>query len=371
MPNRFGDALEDLIPDALCAFAQLGEAPIDYLNGVRDGLLGTDSDPDGSAAGFESPIQKFLCGLGDNPQTPNVRVPGEVVPGACVTRYRPIILYTRVLGGELKNERFTAGSSYMGPIQQVLVEQDGNSINVDITFASGTFRILSSPFSDIGTQAEYVGYEPNREDGLEDDCGADNQPIEGGDPSEIEGDGNLDYEDENGDPASDPYTFKGGPLFRGPNGDTYAPFEVCFAEFCVNINFNVNKRQPEIGDRTPKIDPCCPEIDGPEIPEDSADPPAPDSLVRFAGVITKAVPNGLAFKATERGDGVGPSLYVPRIGVVRFMVEIGGRRTYTVDAPIKQWNQVTWVEGPVLAYGWTILAEKGFDITGTGVPVTE
>lgn len=204
-----------------------------------------------------------------------------------------------------------------------------------------------------------------RLDGQPDDCGeaASQQPPEGTDQ--------IDYDGPDGQPITGaPITIKPRFPVIGPGGVFGLPIEVCLAVVCFDVNFNLST-----GDITfnfggnPGASPCCPPPK--ELPEEGGedDPPPPEDDIRYSGVITKARLNGEATKITQIGDGIGPDLFLPKCGVIRFAIEIGGRRSWTRDQEIKQNDQVTFVNAPMAAYSWTILPYRGFDISATGVQV--
>lgn len=367
MASRFRDALGDLVPDILCAAAQSAEAPIDYLNKVRDGLLGTNSDPDGTAAGFESPIQKFLCGLGDNPNEP-VFDPTTGLPGSCNANYFVFadITYTPLSGGGETTGSFNAGDTnqYPGPLGDATLEISGGG-RITISF-SNTNAVIIGPFTNRATQPTFE-LDLRRVDGQPDNCGSDGEPITGGGDGLPSGTGDVTYDDGTGTEVTEPYSFQPLPIYTSPDGDTIAPFEICVADECYNICYNVSTGTSQPCGSTRPNDPCCPIVAPVEGEPGPDDPPEPEDEARYSGVLVRCSFDDSKILATQQFSPAGLTLYIPRLAVVRFAIEVGGARTWTVDQPVKTKSQGVFVNAPAFAYAWDVLPENNVTVDVTPI----
>lgn len=295
--------------------------------------------------------------------------PAGNVPGQCeLVPYLFEWAYTQANGTRTEQTL----DSLFGPIGDfVITTNSSGNFNVGIecrgVFGLSTqppgyvYRLLSNvPNSDVDPEILSL----NRRDGGVDDCG---DPIPQPPPV---GNDDIDYDTPDGPVTDEPITIAPRFPIIGPGGILYMPIEVCLLAVCFDVNLNLST-----GDITfnlggePGASPCCPPTS--DLPEEGGedDPPPPEDDTRYVGVVTTATLNGEHVSATEIGNGQGPNLFVPRIGVVRFAIAHGGRRAWTVDQPIKQLNQVTYVNAPSTAYDWTVLPEHGFDISTVGIPI--
>lgn len=364
--SRFRDVAGDLIPDLLCAFAQLGEAPIDFGNRVRDGITGGVSDPDGTAAGFESPIQKALCGLGGAPNRIDFDVPPAAVPGSCDAQYRLYanITYVDRTDFEEKTARFGSDNQFPGPLGDAIGVTRGTTFVITFSNTNGEIFGPSYAFN----EPTFV-LDLERVDGQPDNCGSDGQPLDPtgpqpGDPPS--GTGDVDYTDEDGNPVTEPYTFDFRTPFTDRDGDTIVPVEICLDGECYQFCYNLNTGATQSCSQGPENDPCCPAVDPIAVEPGPDDPPPPENDERYAGLLIRILDASLNKTATRVGSD-GPTLYIPRLAAVRFAVEVGGRRMWTVDQPLKTTPQGIFVNAPALAYAWDIIEEPGVTLDVTPI----
>lgn len=369
--GRFKDVAGDLVPDILCAASQSASDFGDYFNEIRDGLLGVDVGENDDRTGFRNPVQKFLCNLGDNPSDPNID-PTQGIPGSCNAQYYigAEITYIPTSGdGSQVTELFIdRNNRYSGPIGDPLPEVSGGGL-FSISFTNTNGRI-NGPFFTGPTPTFTIAHE--RVDGEPDNCGSDGEPLAGdGNGGRPTGSGDITYDGEDGNPVTEPYTFKTGPIFKNPAGDFIVPVEICVLLFCLQVNYNLNTGEVTTGNGEPESDRCCPEIGEPSADPGADDPPPPENETRYAGAITSCTVRHTSRGFTEKGDGDGPELFVPSLGEIRFAVVIGGRRAWTIDQPIKSLTQYTKVPVDVPVYSWSVFPKKGVDITVTGVPIAK
>lgn len=365
--SRFGDIAGDLVPNLLCAFSESGSQFVDFGNSVRDGLLGTNSDPDGTAAGYESVIQRGLCGLGDPPERIDFDSPPEVIPGSCNAQYRlrAFVTYLPAAGGDERTELFGENDPnvYTGPLGDAFVT--GNSGERSFIRFTNINGFILGPFF-RGPQPTFT-LALERVDGEPDNCGSDGNPIDGPAPTTPSGTGDVTYQNEDGNQVTEPYDFTFRPPILSPGGDLIVPVEICLGPICIEICYNVSTGDVQSCQLPEPNDPCCPEVSPSTDLPFMDEPPPPLTGERYAGVLVRATGMEVNNTATELGGNTGLSLFIPRLAVVRFAVEIAGRRTWTVDQPVKTPVQGVFVNAPAFAYAWDIIEEPGITITAQGI----
>lgn len=123
-------------------------------------------------------------------------------------------------------------------------------------------------------------------------------------------------------------------------------------------DFNINLGDPDSpfgtngpcgGDPVPDGDtpnPTLPLPPSDPIPPSNPDRPAKRKILRGCQVITTV----LAGKQTEIDQNNNPDIYVPAIGYVNFLVQVGTKTAWTVDIPVKNTNQIIecpWIGGAI------------------------
>lgn len=367
------DAISDSVRNFMCSAATDADPFRNWMERTTSGIPGVG----GAVAAtddFADSVGALVCsdapggssgGGGSGASYP----PAGFEPGQCsLVPYLFEWAYTQANGTRTEQTL----DSLFGPIGDfVITELSNGNFRVGIE-CRGVFGLSTQPPGYVHTLLSNIPNDDSdpeilsltRRDGGVDDCGA---PIPQPPPT---GTDEIDYDTPDGPVTDAPITINPTIPIIGPGGALFMPIEVCLLAICFDVNLNIST-----GDITfnfggqPDASPCCPPIG--DLPEDETgdDPPPPENDTRYVGVITRATLNGEYLAATQIGNGEGPDLFVPRLGVVRFRVQISGRRSYTIDQPIKQLDQVTYVNGPATAYGWEILSEHGVDIVATGVPV--
>lgn len=368
----FAEAIKQQVRETVCrdlaSDANLRERLDDATSSIP--IVGTIADLNDDIG---DALQKLACSRPDgqsagNGVTPRPGENGAFQGGQCPDTYTIefTVKYSYTDGSDLppKTTQATVDGPISGPTIETIVNSQGNPE----TRVSYFGFLNGQPFT-VGqtggnrsnaASVQSISVTPQ---GFVDDCG--NQ--DGFRPGY---DGDVVYDDPSGNPVTEPYEFYPGPLIFGPGGQISAPVQICQGEICVQGSFNLSTGDVTIGGNgVPDGSPCCPPVGDDGSEDGPNDPPPPENDTRYVGVLTRASTNGQTIKATEIAGPEGPSLYLPRIGVVRFAIEIGGSRSYTVDQPIKQLTQFTPVNAPGFAYDWTIIPEVGFDITATGVPI--
>lgn len=284
----------------------------------------------------------------DGPALPGGQCPGDRYNFKGVTeQVNPdngqTISGTFSLGGSITNR-------LIGPVSLSRLD---NSQGVD------TYRFTGSDGNTQDANAapgfEFTSFQVTEVTNLEgnpDNCGA----IEP-DPNPS-GSGNVDYDDEDGNPQSEPFDIVGDSPFRLPNGDLILPFEFCLASICFDVNFNLSTDSISFafgGSAGAEV--CCPPLEETEDEqsENEDNPPDPDDDRRFVGVVVTFVNPPSGYSATELLSGSAPSLFVPYLATLRFAIEIGGRFCWSLDLPIKQNRVFLPVPPDSTGYAWSII----------------
>lgn len=367
------EALSDSVRNFMCSAASDADPFRDWFAGATSGIPGVGAIASGADT-LGDRVSGLVCpgpggGASGGGGAGATYPPREAPKGQCDgVVYRGTFRYERPDG----LSQLVGIPPVYGPIEAIQPRPGSNGRIVECICRGGASGPLRPPGTSVSIAsasnnefAVVTEVNPVRQDGRPDDCGEvpPQQPPTGDDT--------ITYDGPDGNPIPDvDVTFNPSFPIIGPGGILYMPIEVCFLAVCLDVNFNLSTGDIVFNfGGEPDASPCCPPAE--DLPEDEGeeDPPPPEDDTRYVGVITTATLNGDYVAATQIGDGVGPDLYVPRIGVVRFAIAIGGRRSYTVDQSIKQLHQVTYVNAPSAAYAWSVLPDKGFDIQSTGVPV--
>jgi hypothetical protein len=203
-----------------------------------------------------------------------------------------------------------------------------------ITHAGGEFNL--GGFFTGCPEAGFFGFEFNRADGLPDDCGDPGPDIpDETDPIEVSV--TIIYGDDNEYSLTVPVIF--APVYVALDGTVNVPVSIgeinlngtleLFPDFNFNPEFTFTGPDPgPEGDPVPET----PDIpDGTDGGEDD-EPPEPESSV--IGVFVDC-----AIQSSGKPSGIyreiGPDIYAPRLGTVKFAVRFGGRLFWSEDLPIK------------------------------------
>lgn len=360
----FREAVEQLAKNFTCAALKIEAPATEWLSNAISSIPGSRSTPfsEQNREPYER-ARRAACGSGASGSgSPPVSFPPPPIPpGQCdAVLYRFSWEYTRTDG----LVQAQTGFRYFGPLGEPFIVQSGGRDRVLIPtkgkFDSGpTPTVQDSQFlsAPLNTVASTRIFDIVRVDGQPDDCGIPDGGIR------PEGSGDLDYEDEDGNPITEPYDIVGGPPVFGPGGATVLPFELCLAAVCLDITFNLSTGDVNFNfGGQPGSSPCCPPIETPpELPPEQGDPPPPSDDMRLWGIKVNCTVDDAVCPATQIGVG-GPVLYVPSLGVVRFAIEVGGSRAWTVDQPIKTLSQFVPVNAPATAYAYDLLPQPGVSI---------
>ena len=362
------EAVSDAARSFFCAASSATNPFQEWLAGATSSVPGV-GQYNRFADDFSDSVRGLVCPQPAPTGAVNYPVPAPT-PGQCDgVVYRGIFEYERDDGLVQQG----GIPEIFGPVGDVVITLNPPGSNIGIRCRGRASQPIQPPGTVVGllgssgetyVRAEVVSL--FRPDGQPDDCGdtPPQQPPTGSDE--------ITYDGPDGVVVVDaPITII--PVFPivGPGGVVVIPVEVCLSAFCLNLELNITTGDIVFNfGGQPESDNCCPPTsDDDPPPENDDDPPPPDQDVRYWGVKTICSFSLPAIDADEIGDGQGPNLYIPRLGVVRFAVEVGGGRAWTIDQPIKTVSQFTPVNAPAAAYAFTVLAEPGVTIEEYGVPV--
>lgn len=369
----FSIALSEYMQDFVCAALDVEQDATPWLNDAISSIPGSRARPltPEDRAPYEA-ARRNACRLGRDPLNPAVDFPADpgFLGGQCDTDYRIFVTVNSLFNGQPANEFVDQSlqSVLRGPIVAVFIRSDASMVVA--TNADGDEATLFSGTNSSVTYINLRDVRVERVDSQPDNCG--DAPGAGDGPRYPIGGGDLIWDDDEGNQITEPVDVVARRPVIGPGGGFDLPFDVCFASFCLDVTFNVNVGEVNLnfgGGNGGDASPCCPPID--EVPEDGSenDPDEPDDDVRYRGIIAYCSFDANRISATQLGNGQGPSLFVPRIAVVRFAMELGDRRAWSIDIPIKQRQQVIEAPSLGLAYTWDIIPEGGVTVESVGIPI--
>lgn len=310
-------------------------------------------------------LRNFICN--DGPRN-GAEVPEEpdgfpFEGGQCPTDYDINVVYFYDSGffGDRRSREITARRA--GPISNVRLVQGDNLIQIFATNESGEIQIdaLGESLGDVsGGAIAFV--EVTRVDGQADDCGNVPPAIPTGpvwrypvpNPENPDNPG-IDID------VSLPV------IIIGPGGELSFNFGVQIG--ALNLSFVYS---PGAGDPAPNPsqDPndCCPDKDtgGEQAPPTDGDPDEPPSELRFDSAICSVVnlPN-VPGGATEKGDGIGPSIFLPSLAEIRFAVSTPGGNAWTQALKIQGLKEVIQVPVRYPAFAWSVDEYQGVSVVVT------
>lgn len=360
MTVPLSEAIGNAVKNFTCSALQFNAEAQRYFARATSGIPGLGAYNEIAARGAEG-FRNLIC---PRDPWPGVTYP----PTPSDAKNCPVLLKATVIwNGELAFDTAPAVweqgnvNNFAGPIQNVRVASQnvtGATIyRLFVTYGDGVERFL--------TQKDYLRNRPvdysiswARVDGLADPC------VEQTPQEPPTGTGNITYFDFDGT------VIVNAPIVLAPSfpiinidGSVHIPFTVEVGGIDFNVDFNLSDGSVGIGGAGQGgASNCCPPIlPAPQV-DNPNDPPPPTDDSRILGIKTNITAIATAAKPTQVGDGTGPDIYLPRLGVVRFAVEVGGSRAWTADQPIKTLSQFTPVNAPAFAYDFTVLAEPGVTI---------
>jgi hypothetical protein len=311
-------------------------------------------------------IARWACAVGPPPGTGGVppnnsRAPETRVGGWCDVSYSMEVAwkYKRYPSGA-PTDNPPSGSaviSVLGPITAFFTD-DYPSPDLKARNSAGTVYTVYSIFNDTLDFGAITSVTFSRIDGQPDICQPDpNRPIA---PPITIPDPRL--------PSLPPITITPiAPIIIAPIG-IFPRFVVDIGGINLTANVNVSTGDITIGAPGEFPPGCCCSPPGRRFPPGLVDPDEPDPAVNYLiGVHTRcAVSENV--KATEIIGEIGDkSIYAPRLGSVNFLIEAGGKQSWSRDYDIKMQRQFFSVEGPYYATDYQVIAIPGVDVTVTPV----
>lgn len=347
-----------------------------YLNGWSNWSNWFFSDPifgnTDILAGARESIYRLVCDI-EPPSPPPDRVPG----GQCVTGYYVRVydeIFSTIAGVEAWRNNILAiqapSVAISGPITGLYESSDLRSLVVRTATSPAGDRVISSvgTSTTIRRHRNYRFLEITRADGLPDNCGS----LPGTDPPTTPPTStvNVTYNTQNNAIITLPVTFIYAPIRVGVNGTLNVPVSVRVnnelnPSFTLNINLSdgtvttnpadngdgVAPKVPQNEYDTPTDTPPTP----PGVPDSTSLPPStepPASVSRIRGVVVTvptAPPGQSVIFQTSN-----PDIYIPRLGNVQFLCNIGGVEAWTEDIPVRNRRQVIqcpWEGGAIKVRG--------------------
>lgn len=246
--------------------------------------------------------------------------------------------------GPFRGFRIGTNSANRSTLYLLHSRGDGASIESTIGSAPADGDIIRSPVLTSAT----------RFDNQPDDCGAPADPRP-------RYEGNLDYEDGDGNPISEPATI----LIDAPridsSGNLTIPFKVQLPgidlEGVVDVGIGATfgpGNNNNYGDR-----PISPDDGRPPSGED--DPPEPPEKYRpIIGVVAITTKETTTTLGTELGDGAPPTLFLPDMGKVFFAYDVAGGNAWGELSDITLKRQYFPVLGEIEAYAVRVVNRSGF-----------
>ena len=362
------DDIQDAVRGATCWIADQA------ANGANDLIDFLTSGPD--RTGLLDPARDYwqdrvgqarddICS--DGPTSGSPPPPGAgFTGGQCEgVNYRVDYDYYRV--GDSDPDPKTVGifRNVRGPIESIEIDVAGNVSQILLNHGGGSVKTGPFETSSAGNLTEAAITSVSREDGLPDDCG--DPPNPNPQPYPI-------WESPRPNPVDPtqpdvPINVWSPRVDVSPDGDIEFCFQVDYNGLSFTYCYSPGYGDPE-GSPSDPVRECCPDL---EVPEDKAppttdDPPPPESARDLVGIVVSVTGNPLlGDNVTERGDGVGPSTFLPAIADLRFAVRTPVGAAWTPAIRIQGRKEVHLVPGNLPAYDWAIDEWKGVPVTATPI----
>lgn len=347
----FREGVKKAAKEVLCAWSANEVALLENLARAYSGIPGLGSSSN-AALENATAFRNLAC---DIAEPPGGFPPIEPALGQCPgVTYRITGTAEAFRASNPSDSRPPIGvdTTVTGPIESIELTRDSNNYFVRVD-AGGTvvFANIGNVVPGYGELRWVSGPFITRPDGLPDDCG----PDDGYRPP-------VEYDPPGGAPVVENPIVVVLPPVINVNAPIFIPLIFDFGGFSLNVRFDIttgdiiiNPLQPGEGGGN-----CCAPLEPvlPDLPPVDEEPPPPTTTSRFDSVVVIVVGADNS-PATQIGDSNSPILFVPRIATISFAIEFSGRRTWTVDVPIKKTTQLVEVPGNILAYDWGVFIEPG------------
>lgn len=357
---------------------QLGES---IRNGVCNAL--------GTAGNFEDWLSQFVLGR-FNPARPlldmayrnlcNREPPPEQEPefegGQCLVGYYYSVAFEYNVAASGENwfpgnaTNYPNGNPVPGPMgnfyndANTLYWRTGDPNNPVIIFSLGGSRPFNEKIRNWTVTSLF------RADGQPDNCGDPPPPVPPPIPDYNQINAPFTYIDNSGNNIDIDLNFTFGSPVINFDGDLTIPVRINIPEVNIPItgNLNINNPKFNINFGDPNYSPT-PTPDGSDYdsPEDTPDPPpdVPDPVQppdpTNPGVETVRTIKAVIVTVTDLGESNSviaqsdnPDIYIPNLGYVQFLCQIGSRAAWTSDIPIKNRRNLVvcpWEGGAIAVRG--------------------
>lgn len=306
------------------------------------------------------------------PPAPDPLVPG----GQCPVQY----YYTAEFeynGAGGSNEdwiyqtRTNEGSfSVYGPIGAIQILQNGTELSFPIAGGSDKVVLFLGGVSGRTNFRNYRFTNIRRKDNLPDNCGTIPAPVPPPTTNYNRNDTTVNYNDYSNNSVDVDVSITIGSPQLTIDGDINIPVRIFSPDTNINVSGSFSVNDPtfnfNFGDNNYAPSPSpngsdykCPE-DTPDPPDDVPTPvpptdpsdPEPETRRTIRGVIVTVTEIGESSGVIGQSDN--PDIYIPNLGFVQFLVQIGSRAAWTVDQPVKNRRhliQCPWDGGAIAVRG--------------------
>lgn len=321
----FRESLDEAVRRVTCRFVEATDPANEFYDSIASPLPGFLTGQPFRDQSREA-LRRFAC---DNPNDNggggggNDDFDRSLPPGSCPTQYRVMLVATRRFLGQIAEEaqQITGAQIVTGPLSNLRFQ--GSPQQLFITDGSGTDQILLSNTSTNSTWENIRDVVYERVDGSAVQCFEDGTPFgpvgPNDDPPRLPPVGREPIE------YDDPF---GGPLISFPldlyfirptlDLDLQPNFNIKLVgpNFSFNANYNVFNNEINYNvEGSPNG--CCVRENEEEGEEDEE----PNEEQRLVAVIVTSSVNASNSGLTEVFNGTGPSLFLPDLGRVSFIVK--------------------------------------------------
>jgi hypothetical protein len=353
MPT-FGESLASSARSALCTYLSAGSGITEYFQGARvrygpvtlpGSSLGVNLP--GMAAGLFCPNDVPPGGF--PPGEPSLGGPGPGGNGLCPVIYEFGVGFrdASLIGGPSNVER-TSGQ-IIGPVGEFYTYSDGTGIG--LRHGDGLSRDISGTGTVEDSQPFFTRL--NRFDGGPENCGDQpggpvSPPVVPPTPGPTTTEP-ITYDDTNGDPITEPVTRTPQPPVILPDGSIRICVLLETSRGSMQVCFDTAGGDPIF--TPPGFDgsECCepPDVPPEEVPpsDEPEDEEDPQKRITSVIVTTSTAPDEVG-ETRVFGEGGGPDLYLPDLGVVTFGVKVGIVTVWTTPIKVQLRRQVVQCPDP-------------------------
>lgn len=340
------------------ALEDSGEPRDNWLQGQARRLPGGDTVVD-SAQDLERTMTRLACD-NSNSDLPGYR-PGEVVPspgGLCENvRYNFTVRWDDSAIGPREREYF----GFLGPLEGTRIHERSSG---DLVLQFGHHTSNNNTYQEAVRWSTVTNNAQRfSNDRLEDIVRADGEPDNCGETTTTNPGyaGPITYNNFDGVEVTVDVDISLDSPIVDEDGNLIIPFVYIDPDLELNPDLELDL-EPEInlGEGG-----CCNRNYGDNLPDfgdNEDDPEDPEQQQRIVGIVVSCDPLSDFATVGEFGDGVSPSIYLPRLGAVTFAVSIGGEGCWLSPIDITVRKQYIPVPGLIPAYTYNVKPVNGWAV---------